>query len=127
MLSGLEQEVARASTIFSQKKGCLYIPLKVSGAFHSRQMKASQDLFSAFMQDFTFNPPTIPVIANINAKPYEANHICNNLVEQISNPVRWSDSITYLLNLGESNFEEIGPGKVLSGLVRKIKASLRVG
>lgn len=121
VISGLEDQVARAAIIFSQQNGCIYVPLKVSGAFHSKQMKPSQEAFAIFLKQKKFNSPTISVIANVNARPYTATNVEENLIQQIASPVRWTDSIKYLLSLGEENFEEIGPGKVLSGLVRKIR------
>lgn len=121
VLSGLEEQIKQAAPIFSQVEGCLYIPLKVSGAFHSRHMKPLQASFKEFLRDIQFKAPTLPVIANVNAKPYESQHVSDNLIQQIASPVRWTDSINYLLKLGENDFEEIGPGKVLSGLLRKIK------
>lgn len=74
-----------------------------------------------FINQFSFNSPTIPVVANVTAKPYQANEIHSLLAEQITHSVRWTQSIDYLLNHGESVFEEIGPGKVLAGLITRIQ------
>ena len=61
------------------------------------------------------------MIANINAQPYSAMNIKSNLTKQITHPVQWTDSINYLLKQGETTFEEMGPGRVLRGLIQKIQ------
>lgn len=121
VISGLIDAVRAAEPIFLKAGATLFIPLKVSGAFHSPYMSEAQQEFADFLNTFTFTPPTIPVIANINAKPYEANQLYANLAKHIVSPVLWTQSIEYLINQGETVFEEIGPGKVLSGLISRIQ------
>jgi len=99
----------------------MYIPLKVSGAFHSRYMDNAQQEFAEFLKGFSFQTPKIPVIANLDASPYETAKIAANLTLQINHPVLWLQSIQYLIAKGETTFTEIGPGKVLTGLVGKIQ------
>ncbi len=105
-----------------QAAGGKVIPLDVSGAFHSRQMKPVALQFESYLSEFSFGTLSIPVIANVTAKPYESADLVKTLAAQISSPVLWSDSVNYLLDQADPNFEEIGPGKVLSGLLRQIKA-----
>ena len=98
-----------------------FIRLKVSGAFHSRYMKAAQEEFKSFVKKITFRKPMIPVISNFTSLPYSHQDMAETLTNRISNPVRWEQSVQYLLNQGEAEFVEVGPGKVLTGLVRQIK------
>ena len=108
-----------------QAAGGKVIPLAVSGAFHSRQMKPVAIQFESYLGGFSFGMLSVPVIANVTAKPYEPSEIVKTLAAQIASPVLWSDSVSYLLDQPEPSFEEIGPGKVLSGLIRQIKAGRR--
>lgn len=121
VISGPKDDVTKAQHLFETGGAMLVMPLKVSGAFHSPYMKGAQQEFTTFLQGFTFAQPAIPIIANVTAKPYDANEIHFLLANQITHPVKWTQSIEYLLGQGETTFEEIGPGKVLAGLIRRIQ------
>jgi malonyl CoA-acyl carrier protein transacylase len=97
------------------------IPLNVSAPFHSRYMQPVQEAFDRFLAPFTFRPPVIPVVSNLTAAPYGADSIRETLAGQIANSVRWLDSTVYLLRQGVTEFEETGPGSVLTKLVAQIK------
>jgi len=77
--------------------------------------------FEAELAPVSFSPPAIPVIANVTAAPYDPARLCETLARQIGRSVRWLDSILYLLDQGATHFEEVGPGRVLTGLVAKIQ------
>jgi trans-AT polyketide synthase/acyltransferase/oxidoreductase domain-containing protein len=119
VITGPETDIIRSQPIFENAGAKMFVPLKVSGAFHSPYMKEAADEFSRFMDQFVFHELKIPVISNINAVPYEQDKIKETLVEQITVPVRWTETIQYLLNKGETDFIEAGPGKVLSGLLKQ--------
>lgn len=119
VVSGLKDDIKSARAAFKAEKK-KYIPLKVSGAFHSRYMEASAQQFSAFLDEFTFSTLEIPVISNVTAEPYTNENLKENLTQQITSSVRWIESIGYLCEQGTMEFEEIGPGNVLTGLVAKI-------
>jgi len=121
IITGTKEAIAAAESIFIQAGASLYMPLKVSGAFHSPFMKNARDEFNSFAEKFTFNSPAIPVIANLNALPYEQNALRQTLVDQINHSVLWRQSMEYLIGKGETVFTEIGPGKVLTGLINKIQ------
>lgn len=121
IISGPKEAITSAEGLFIKAGAMLYMPLKVSGAFHSSFMNNAQQEFSEFLKGFQFNAPAITVIANLDAKPYTRDNIVSNLTQQINNPVLWTQSIAYLLSHGETEFVEIGPGKVLTGLVSKIQ------
>ncbi len=120
VISGLKEEIAKAQSFF-QKGDMLYYPLNTSGAFHSRFMQPSREKFERYLQRFKLSKLKIPVISNISARPYENGDVIANLSNQITNSVKWSESIQYLMELGEMEFEEIGHGDVLTKLVQKIR------
>ncbi|MDF2871860.1 MAG: PfaD family protein, partial [Anaerocolumna sp.] len=123
VISGPKEAIIQAQTVFeSNPEVKLYSILNVSGAFHSRYMKASSELFEQFLADFNFGELKIPVISNVSARPYKQRDIKDNLIKQITHSVRWTDTIRLLLGLGEVAFEEIGIGRTLTGLIRYIKA-----
>jgi malonyl CoA-acyl carrier protein transacylase len=95
------------------------IPLNVSGAFHSRYMADARREFEAFLQPYSFAEPRFPVVSNVEARPYRHGDAKRLLAGQITSPVRWSDTIHYLLAQPGIAFEEIGPGAVLTGLLKK--------
>ena len=121
VLSGLKEDIDKSLHIFKNARADLVIPLRVSGAFHSPYMEEVQQQFNTFLNEFTFSAPSIPVISNYTAKPYFVTDLKKNLVQQITHPVRWIETINYLMQQGETKFEEVGPGKVLTGLVRSIQ------
>jgi malonyl CoA-acyl carrier protein transacylase len=117
ILSGPSVDINTTSEILS-KQGALCIPLRVSGAFHSRYMQSAANQFEQFIAPLALQPLQATVIANATALPYTDNHhIKENLVKQITQPVRWTESIAYLKNAGEITFTEIGPGNVLTRLM----------
>ncbi|CQR73474.1 Polyketide biosynthesis malonyl CoA-acyl carrier protein transacylase BaeC [Sporomusa ovata DSM 2662] len=122
VISGLKTDIDQAKVVFERIKGVqMFIPLKTSGAFHSRYMTEAKNKFAVFLDNFKFSELAITVIANVYARPYKQSAIKQTLIEQLTSPVKWNESIKNLLSLGEMEFEEIGPGRVLTGLVQRIK------
>jgi trans-AT polyketide synthase/acyltransferase/oxidoreductase domain-containing protein len=99
----------------------MVVPLNVSAPFHSRYMRDAQREFETFLQRFTFAAPTIPVISNVRARPYEPDMVRATLAEQIGNSVRWLESMLYLMEKPEPDFHEVGPGQVLTKLLKQIQ------
>jgi trans-AT polyketide synthase/acyltransferase/oxidoreductase domain-containing protein len=124
VISGAHDAIVDAKEDFENAGAKLYVPLKVSGAFHTPFMRSAADEFSNFLEQFEFSPLKIPVIANVDALPYQQDQIKENLAKQITHSVRWSESIQWLLRQEEPEFQEIGPGRVLTGLIAKIKRSI---
>lgn len=120
VISGPKDDIIAAQPFFEQA-GAMFILLKVSGAFHSPFMGSAQQHFAQFLHGFQFNPPTIPVIANVNATPYPLDAVSAHLAHQITHPVQWTKTIEYLMQQGETDFQEVGPGKILTGLIRRIQ------
>jgi malonyl CoA-acyl carrier protein transacylase len=121
VISGLKEEIAQAETFFKEA-GATFIPLKTSGAFHSRYMEASKAEFEKYFKKFKFSDLKIPVISNVSAKPYRNTDVMENLANQITSSVRWHESIQYLMKMENMEFEEIGNGNVLTKMVNKIRA-----
>ena len=123
-LSGLSEEIARAKPIFLNNGANRYHILKVSGAFHTPFMEEAKKRFNRYVKNTRFGDLAIPVIANVTARPYKQEEIKDNLVEQITTPVRWMESIRYLLARGVNinDFHEINQGgiKVVKGLAMRI-------
>lgn len=110
----------RARGLIEERNGH-YMPLKVSGPFHSRYMRPARAAFRTHLLRASLRDPEIPVISNVNAVPYAAGAVASHLEEQLTAPVQWTASIRYLRERGVSRFEQIGPGKVLTNLVAKIR------
>lgn len=103
------------------------IPLKVSAAFHSPFMNAAAEQFGTFLASQTFAAGSIPVYANLNAAPYEApEKAAETMSAQICSPVRWQTTVENLIAAGFDTFIEVGAGKTLSGLVKKISADVHI-
>jgi [acyl-carrier-protein] S-malonyltransferase len=97
------------------------IKLNVAGAYHSRLMASAQEKLAAELAGTTIITPAIPVVANFTAQPVSsAGEIRSTLTSQVTGSVRWIESIRHLVAAGHSLFVEIGPGKVIAGLVAKI-------
>lgn len=121
-LSGLMEDVQAAKEIFEQNGASAYVVLNVSGAFHSRYMRSSALQFQEFLSQFEFAPPSIPVIANLTARPYSVGDAVHYMTEQMVSSVKWSESVRYLMGRHpEMELTQIGPGHVIAGLVSKIK------
>jgi [acyl-carrier-protein] S-malonyltransferase len=122
ILTGDRDALQRAADLAKQQGAKLIVPLKVSGPWHSRFMTAARERMREALRDCAVNPPTIPVLSNVTAEPYpdDPNAIRAGLVEQMVNPVQWSSSMNRLLQDGHRLFVEVGPGKVLTGLMRDI-------
>lgn len=103
------------------------LPLPVGGAFHSPLMEPAREELAAAIRSTTFNTPICPVYQNVNAKPStDVEEIKENLISQLTAPVRWTQTVQQMVKDGATNFVECGPGKVLQGLVKKIASDVEV-
>lgn len=121
VLSGPFADAERAKDVFEADDSCQCVMLPVSGAFHSRYMADAQGEFAEYLSEFTLRPPMIPVVANVTARLYRTTEIWDTLVAQLTSPVKWSESIRYLLGQGQEDLVEVGPGRVLTSLIRSIR------
>lgn len=111
VLSGKRAAIEAAQPIFLEAGASHYVVLQVGGAFHTPFMAEAQREFASFVADIPFAAPTIPVVSNVTARPHAPADIRDRMIEQITAPVRWCDSIRYLLAKGLrfEDFTEIGP------------------
>jgi trans-AT polyketide synthase/acyltransferase/oxidoreductase domain-containing protein len=121
VIAGPTDAIAAVKPEFEAAGVRAYIPLKVSAPFHSRYMREPQAEFATFLEGVSFRTPSIPVVANATAQPYTPAAVRETLAGQIGSPVRWLDSMLFLLDQGVTEFEEVGPGSVLTKLFAQIK------
>jgi [acyl-carrier-protein] S-malonyltransferase len=126
-IAGTRDAVARAGTRAKELGAKRVIPLAVSAPFHCALMKPAQDRLAPELRSVAARDPRIPIIANVDAEPKRtASEAIEALIEQVSSPVRWEDVVRRLASEGVTTYVELGPGSVLSGLVRKIHRSATV-
>lgn len=126
VISGEAGAVERASAIIKDLGGRV-IPLKVSAPFHCALMSPAAEKLNTFLGDIQLNAPNPAVVTNVEAIPNtDKSRIQDLLVQQVTSPVRWTDSMRYMLDQGVDTFLEFGPGNVLAGLMAKIDRSKTV-
>ena len=124
VVSGLKSSME----LFTEKikeLGGRCIPLLVSGAFHSPFMADAASKFAKELNNYEIINPKIPVYANISAKPYEGK-VARYLEQQMKSPVKWQETVENMIKDGFTDFIEVGPGKTLCGLIKKISREVRV-
>jgi trans-AT polyketide synthase/acyltransferase/oxidoreductase domain-containing protein len=125
VISGPNQSIKQAAPVF-ENAYATYIPLNVSGAFHSRYMQPAQLIFEEYIKKITFQKPHLLTIANVTALPYQYDQLPDLLLTQLTSPVQWLKCIEYVLQLGECEFYETGPGHILTNLINKIKKEMTI-
>ncbi|MCF2860139.1 ACP S-malonyltransferase [Pseudoalteromonas sp. SMS1] len=123
VISGPTADIQRCQPMIEQLGG-RFIKLNTSGAFHSRYMAPAQQEFARYIQAFNFSALHTPVIANVTAQPMASHDIAKLLIAQITQPVKWTQSIEFLLTQGEMTFTELGPKKVLTKLIQSIQTNV---
>lgn len=126
VIAGDTSAIDRATEILKARGAKRAVKLNVSAPFHCALMKPAQDRLAADLNGLYFADLATPLVTNVDAKPVKTGaEACDSLIRQVSQPVRWLQSVEFLSNHGVQTFIEIGPGKVLSGLVRQINRELR--
>lgn len=121
VISGEINAIDHACEILKEADARMTLVLPVGGAFHSPLMESAREELAAAIEATTFNEPICPIYQNVTAKAINsATEIKNNLIAQLTAPVRWTQTIEQMIADGGTEFTEIGPGKVLQGLMRKI-------
>lgn len=127
VISGESAAVARAMELATARGARRAVPLAVAGAFHSRLMRPAQDGLTKVVGAITINEPSVPIVANCTGLPITtAQEIKRELTSGLCTCVRWKDSVGYMTQSGITTFYEIGPGKVLSGMVKRINPDAEV-
>jgi [acyl-carrier-protein] S-malonyltransferase len=120
-ISGTVAACERAADLAPSMGAMKAVPLAVAGAFHTRIMRPADEQLAEALGGLTLRKPRIPVISNVDAQPHDdPEEIRGLLVRQILQPVQWEASLQYLLKGGFDDFYEVGPGRVLRGLLRRI-------
>lgn len=126
VISGSRKGVELAGVKAKEAGAKRVIPLEVSGPFHSSLMEPAASQLREVLDGLSMQDAEIPVIANVSATSMSsAAEIKENLIKQLYSPVLWEDSVVKMVDLGVDTFIEIGPGKVLSGLIKKINRSVK--
>ena len=127
VISGTREALAWAMDLARARGARHTIQLPVPGAFHSPLMQPAAEGMSEVLSQFSFRDPQIPIIANSTAEPVTtAQKLREELLWQICNCVQWQRSVQYMVDSGVSTFIEIGPGRVLSGLIKRISKDVQV-
>lgn len=125
VIAGSQASVERAIIACKDAGAKRALPLPVSAPFHTSLMKPAADRLAQDIHNITFSQPLIPVVHNVNAKiEHDTQIIKDIMIEQIYSPVRWVDCVRFLAQNSVAQIVEMGPGKVLSGLVKRIDKSI---
>jgi [acyl-carrier-protein] S-malonyltransferase len=121
VISGAAENIAKAMELATAGGASRTVPLQVSGAFHSPLMQPAAEGLTKYIDATAFKTPSIPVIGNVTALPLTTTEdVKNELKKQLLSPVQWQRSIEYMVQQGVTMFIEIGPGRVLAGLIKRI-------
>jgi len=127
VISGEVSAVKNACEKLSETGARRALILPVGGAFHSELMKDAKDELSKAINETSFNSPICPIYQNVNGRPeHLVDNIKKNLISQLTSPVKWTQSVNKMIEDGCQDFIEIGPGKVLQGLIKKINRDTNV-
>lgn len=127
VISGAEDNINKAVELAKSRGAHRAIPLQVSGAFHTPLMQPAVDGMAKIIAKLSFNDPTTPIIGNTTAQPLTtAQSVKEELLNQLCNCVQWQSSVEYMIDDGVSAFIEIGPGKVLAGLIKRIDRNVKI-
>lgn len=127
VISAKTEDAHKAAKLAEDKGARRVVTLETNGAFHSSLMEGAAWRLKEELDKVRFSPAKVPVISNVTAQPQEKpDEIRHNLFMQIKSTVLWEDSIRFMLKKGIKTFLEIGPGKVLKGLIRRIDSEVKV-
>jgi [acyl-carrier-protein] S-malonyltransferase len=126
VISGTRENLAKASELARDRGAKRTVSLSVSAAFHTPLMQSAVDGMARVLESVPFNDPAVPVVANTTAEPLtSAAEVKAELLRQLCQGVRWQRSVEYMIDSGVDIFIEIGPGEVLSGLIKRINRDVR--
>lgn len=127
VIAGVVKAVYKAMELCSQKGAKRAIVLEVSAPFHCSMLKSAGEKLAFELENVELSNMTLPVVSNVNAQYIKDKSVVKDLlVKQVSNPVLWEDSVRNMVENGVDTFIEIGPGKVLTGFIKRINSNVRV-
>ncbi|AXT51258.1 [acyl-carrier-protein] S-malonyltransferase [Aquimarina sp. BL5] len=125
VISGEVEAIEKACELMKEKGARRALVLPVGGAFHSPLMEPAREELAAAIEATTFNTPKCPIYQNVTTTAVtDPEEIKKNLIAQLTAPVKWTQSVQNMIKDGATSFTEVGPGKVLSGLVKKVDRSM---
>ncbi len=127
VISGEKDRIAKAVELAKARGARRALPLQVAGAYHSRLMQPAQDRLASVLGGVTMREPSVTVVHNVTARPATGvEEIKKLLVQQVTSSVRWAECMQWLIAQGYTRFIELGPGKVLSGLMKRINRDVEM-
>jgi [acyl-carrier-protein] S-malonyltransferase len=127
VISGEAEKIAQACELAKTKGARKAMPLTVAGAYHSKLMASAKPKLQVALSQIKMEETQVPVISNVTAKPHAGVvDMQMRLVEQVTSSVRWEESMRYLLSQGFTRFIELGPGKALSGFMKRIEPTAQM-
>jgi malonyl CoA-acyl carrier protein transacylase len=126
VIAGETETAAKAAELLKEQGAKMCVKLNVSGPFHTALLKPASDKLSIELENIKINKMDIPVITNLTGEPVEEKNIVTTLIKQVMSPVKWEDTIKYLYAQGVDTFIEIGPGKALSGFVKRTVKGVKI-
>ncbi len=127
VIAGEKVAVEEALDLCKQAGAKRAVPLAVSVPSHCKLMESASNKLAALLDGIEFRTPTLPIVNNADAKFLDSvEEIKSSLVRQLSSPLLWEDSVKAIIASGTNTFIEVGPGKVLSGLIKRIEPSARI-
>jgi [acyl-carrier-protein] S-malonyltransferase len=127
VISGSNDGVAKACELLLEKGAKRALPLPVGGAFHSPLMQPAREELAAAINNAEFSAPSCPVYQNVSTKgETDPATIKENLIAQLTAPVKWTQSVQHMITDGASEFIEVGPGRALQGMIKKVDRAMQV-
>jgi [acyl-carrier-protein] S-malonyltransferase len=127
VISGDKEKISKAVELAKSRGAKRAIPLQVAGAYHSRLMLGAQEKLAAALSSVAIREPSVTVVHNVTALPSDGEgEIKDLLVRQVTSSVRWTESMQWLITQGFTRFIELGPGNVLSGLMKRINKDVEM-
>lgn len=127
VISGQKDKITKAIELAKARGAKRAIPLQVAGAYHSRLMQSARDKVAGTLAGLSMREPQVPVVSNVTARPGNSvGEIKDLLTRQVTSSVRWSDSMQWLIAQGFRRFIELGPGDVLTGLMKRINKDVEM-
>ncbi|HEU5161878.1 MAG TPA: ACP S-malonyltransferase [Thermoanaerobaculia bacterium] len=127
VIAGTKGAVDRAIAIAKGRGVRRALPLPVSAPFHCALMKPAEERLAPILEAATFHPLYVPLVTNVDASPVGTEHAVRNaLIRQVVSPVRWVESVQKMIEMGVRRFVEVGPGSVLTGLIKRIDPSVEL-
>lgn len=127
VIAGEALAAEKTAEILKEKGAKMAVKLNVSGPFHTALLKPASEKLAKELENIEINDMTIPVVTNVTAEEVTSkDEVCDILIKQVMSPVKWEDTINYLVSKGVDTFVEVGPGKALSGFVKRTVKGVKI-